>query len=327
MREQAVPARMRAAVLTAPRELELREVDTPAPTGDQVLIRVEGCGVCGSNLPLWEGREWFSYPRAPGSPGHEGWGTVAELGPSASGVSVGDRVGFLSERAFAEYDVAPASSLVALPPALDGCDAPAEALGCVMNIWRRSGIDAGQTVAVVGVGFLGALMVQLAARAGARVIAISRRASALELARRMGAHETIELGADDGVIVRRVEELTGGIGCDRAIELVGAQRPLALAAMLCRIRGRLVIAGFHQDGPRQVDMFLWNWRGLDVINAHERAPAAYVAGMAAALDRVSSGLLDPEPLYTHRVPLARAGEAFALLRQRPDGFVKALVIP
>jgi threonine dehydrogenase-like Zn-dependent dehydrogenase len=327
MRDRPAPARMRAAVITAPGKLEVQEVDTPAATGDHVLIRVEGCGVCGSNLPLWEGREWFSYPRAPGSPGHEGWGTVVEIGPSASGIEVGDRVGFLSERAFAEYDVAPASSLVALPPALDGRDAPAEALGCVMNIWRRSGIEAGQTVAVIGVGFLGALIVQLAARAGARVIAISRRASALEVARRMGAHEAIELGADDGVIVRRIEALTGGVGCDRAIELVGAQRPLALAAMLCRVRGRLVIAGFHQDGPRQVDMFLWNWRGLDVINAHERAPAAYVAGMAAALDRVSSGLLDPEPLYTHRVPLARAGEAFELLRQRPDGFVKALVIP
>jgi threonine dehydrogenase-like Zn-dependent dehydrogenase len=196
-----------------------------------------------------------------------------------------------------------------------------------MNIWRRSEIEAGQTVAVIGVGFLGALVTQLAARDGARVIAISQRASSLELARRMGAHETIELGADDGPIVGRVEELTDGEGCDRAIELVGAQRPLALAAMLCRVRGRLVIAGFHQDGPRQVDMFLWNWRGLDVINAHEREPAAYVHGMTAALDRVSAGRLEPDPLYTHRLPLARAEEAFELVRLRPAGFVKALVIP
>jgi threonine dehydrogenase-like Zn-dependent dehydrogenase len=74
-------------------------------------------------------------------------------------------------------------------------------------------------------------------------------------------------------------------------------------------------------------MFLWNWRGLDVINAHERAPAAYVGGMSAALERVVTGALDPEPLYTHRVTLDRAGEAFELLRLRPDGFVKALVTP
>jgi len=93
------------------------------------------------------------------------------------------------------------------------------------------------------------------------------------------------------------------------------------------VRGRLVIAGFHQDGPRQVDMFLWNWRGLDVVNAHERDPSAYVAGMSAAVDRIASGRLAPEALYSHRIELANAGEAFALLADRPAGFIKALVKP
>ncbi|HWO26670.1 MAG TPA: zinc-binding dehydrogenase [Kofleriaceae bacterium] len=326
MREP-LPLCMRAAIIAAPRTMELCEVLVPVPGPEEVLIRVEGCGVCGSSLPVWEGRPWFPYPRPPGTPGHEGWGTVAAVGARVTAVAPGARVGFLSERAFAEYDVAPATSLVLLPAGLRHRDMPAEALGCAMNIWRRSGIEAGQTVAVVGVGFLGALLVQLAARAGARAIAISQRAASLEVARRMGAAETIELLADDTAIVARAWRLTGGAGCDRVLELTGAQRPLDLAAKLCRVRGRLVIAGFHQDGPRQIDMFLWNWRGLDVINAHERAPEAYVTGMAAALDRMSSGQLDPQPLYTHRVPLARADEAFELLRQRPDGFVKALVIP
>ena len=88
---------------------------------------------------------------------------------------------------------------------------------------------------------------------------------------------------------------------------------------------RLVIAGFHQDGPRQVDMFQWNWRGLDVVNAHERDRAVYVDGMAAAFDGVLARRLDPAKLYTHRLPLERAAEAFTLLAERPDGFVKALV--
>jgi threonine dehydrogenase-like Zn-dependent dehydrogenase len=239
----------------------------------------------------------------------------------------GQRVAFLSERAFAEYDVAAASATVVLPDGLDGRDVPGEPLGCAMNIWRRSEIDRGDNVAVIGVGFLGALVAQIAARAGARVIAISQRAYSLQLARDMGAIEAIDLGRDDAEIVARVEELTGGDGCDRVIELVGLQRPLELAATLCRIRGRLVVAGFHQDGPRQIDMFLWNWRGLDVINAHERDPAVYVAGISAAVDRVLAGALDPSPLYTHRVPLDRAADAFELLRLRPAGFVKALVVP
>lgn len=323
----SIPRRMRALVLTAPRRCEVRELDTPMPARDQVLVRVEGSGVCGSNLPMWEGRPWFQYPTTPGTPGHEGWGRVAAVGDAVTGLSVGDRVAFLSGGAFAEYDLAPASSVISLPRTLDGREVPGEPLGCAMNIWRRSGIEADHTVAVIGLGFLGALVTQLACRAGARVIAISQRPFSLHLARTMGAHETIPLRDDDGDVVQRVEQLTGGAGCDRVIELVGLQRPLELAGKLCKVRGRLVIAGFHQDGPRQIDMFLWNWRGLDVINAHERDPQAYVSGIAAAVDRVVTRALEPDALYTHRVPLARAEEAFELLRRRPDGFVKALVTP
>jgi threonine dehydrogenase-like Zn-dependent dehydrogenase len=326
MLDPAIPRRMRAAVVTAPRTCEIQLVDTPRPGADQVLIRVEGCGVCGSNLPLWEGRSWFSYPAPPGNPGHEGWGRVAAVGERVRSVAIGRRVAFLSERAFAEYDVASAGSLIELPQTLDSADVPGEPLGCAINIWRRTGIEPGHTVAVIGVGFLGALLVQLAASAGARVVAISKRPFSLELARRMGAVATLELDEDDGPIVARVLELTRGAGCDRVIEMVGLPRPLELAGKLCRVRGRLVIGGFHQDGQRLIDMFLWNWRGLDVINAHEREPTAYVAGIGAAIQRVLRGQLDPKPLYTHRLELDRAGEAFELLRRRPAGFVKALVL-
>lgn len=323
----AIPTRMRAAVITAPRTCEVQLVDVPSPAPDQVLIALEGCGVCGSNLPRWEGRPWFSYPAPPGNPGHEGWGRVVATGRDAHGTKVGDRVAFLSERAFAEYDVARADALVVIPNSLAARDVPGEPLGCVMNIWARAGIERGQTVAIIGLGFLGALLTQLAARAGARVIAISQRPYSLALARQMGAAEALALGDDDAPIVARVEALTDGAGCDRVIEVVGLQRPLDLAAKLCRVRGRLVIAGFHQDGPRQVDMFLWNWRGLDVVNAHERDPAAYVAGMQAALRGLATGALSPAELYTLRVPLERAGEAFEALHARPDGFVKALITP
>ncbi|MGE0870181.1 MAG: zinc-binding dehydrogenase [Kofleriaceae bacterium] len=323
----AIPTKMRAAIITAPRTCVVESVELPRPAPDQALIRIEGCGVCGSNLPRWEGRPWFRYPSDPGSPGHEGWGRVVATGARVRGVAIGDRVAFLSDHAFAEYDVAAEDALVVLPASLAGRDVPAEPLGCVMNIWRRCGIEAGQTVAIIGIGFLGGLLVQLAARAGARVVAISQRPWSLELARSMGASELIELGSDDQPIVARIEALSNGAGCDRVIEAIGLQRSLDLAAKLCRVRGRLVIAGFHQDGPRQVDLFLWNWRGLDVINAHERDRATYIAGMAAAIDRIATGSLDPSALYTHHIPLARISEAFEALHERPPGFVKALVIP
>ncbi|HVK77638.1 MAG TPA: zinc-binding dehydrogenase [Kofleriaceae bacterium] len=321
-------ATMRALVIAGPGRAEVREVPRPAPGPDQVLIEVEGCGVCGSNLPIWEGRPWFTYPAPPGSPGHEGWGRIVACGDGdgRDGLRPGDRVAFLSERAFAAYDVADRAAVVALPPALADRAVPGEALGCAINIARRSGLAAGQVVAVIGAGFLGALLVQLAARVGARVIAVSRRPASLEVARAMGATEVLALDDADAV-VGQVEALTGGAGCDRVIEVTGLQGPLDLAARLCRTRGRLIIAGFHQDGRRTVDLFLWNWRGLDVINAHEREPAVYVDGMQAAIAAVADGTLDPEPLYTHRVALADAGAAFALLAGRPAGFVKALVVP
>jgi threonine dehydrogenase-like Zn-dependent dehydrogenase len=194
-----------------------------------------------------------------------------------------------------------------------------------MNIFHRSGIEAGQTVCIVGIGFLGALLTQLATAAGARVIAISRRPFSLEVARSMGAFETIALDGHDSIITR-VKELTNDRFCDCVIESVGKQGPLDLAAELTRERGRLVIAGYHQDGPRQVNMWLWNWRGLDVINAHERDPVVYMAGMAEALKAVTSGCLDPKPLYTHFFPLDRLADALNATRDRPDRFLKALVM-
>ena len=106
-----------------------------------------------------------------------------------------------------------------------------------------------------------------------------------------------------------MKELTGGCFCDRVIEAVGKQWPLDLAAELTRERGRLIVAGYHQDGPRQVNMWLWNWRGLDVINAHERDPKVYVQGIREAVDAVASGRLDPGPLYTHVFPLEPAGRS------------------
>src|SRR5207302_8057691 len=111
-------------------------------------------------------------------------------------------------------DVADADAVVPLPTSLDGVAMPGEPLGCAVNIFRRSGIEAGQTVAIVGIGFLGALLTQLAAHAGARVIAISRRPFAREVARAAGAAETIAMDDHDRIL-EAVRHLTGGRWCER----------------------------------------------------------------------------------------------------------------
>lgn len=312
--------------MTAPGTIELREVNRPDPGPDQVRIRVEGCGLCGSNLPSWQGRPWFQYPLPPGVPGHEGWGVVEALGRNVKSVREGERVAYFSNAAFADFDLADEQALVPLPPSMDGRAFPGEPFGCAFNVFRRSRIEAGQTVAVIGIGFIGAVVTALASSAGARVIAIGRRPFALELARRYGADVTIPMD-DHRRIIERVKDLTHGQLCDRVVEAVGEQWPIDLATELTRERGTLVIAGFHQDGPRQVNLQLWNWRGLDVVNAHERDVAIYREGTRLAVEAVASGALDPSPLLTHAVPLDRMDEAFRLMTERPDGFLKAVVIP
>ncbi|HVF94936.1 MAG TPA: zinc-binding dehydrogenase, partial [Sphingomonas sp.] len=194
-----------------------------------------------------------------------------------------------------------------------------------MNIFRRSDIRAGQTVAIVGIGFLGAILTRLATDAGARVIAISRRRSSLDLATAFGAAETIVMD-DHQRIIDDVRAITGEALCERVIEAVGKQWPLDLAGELVGFGGKLIVAGYHQDGPRQVSMQMWNWKGIDVINAHERDPAVNLRGLQEAVDAVASGRLDPTPLYTHRYSLDGVGDAIAATRDKPGGFVKALVI-
>jgi threonine dehydrogenase-like Zn-dependent dehydrogenase len=315
---------MRAAVVVGPGQVRLDQVAVPEPGPGQVRVRLEGCGVCASNLTPWDGPEWMKFPTDPGALGHEGWGAIDAVGEGVDWLEVGDRVAALSYNSYAEYDLAEADAVVRLPASLASVAFPGEPLGCAMNIFRRSDIQVGQTVAIVGIGFLGAILTRLASQAGAQVIAISRRPFSLDVARRMGATETIAMD-DHYAIIEQVKALTNGLFCDRVIEAVGKQWPLDLAGELVKERGKLIVAGYHQDGPRQVNMGLWNWRGIDVINAHERDPDVYRQGIEEAVEAIASGRLDPSALYTHRYPLDRLGEALDATRDRPDGVLKALI--
>jgi len=126
-------------------------------------------------------------------------------------------------------------------------------------------------------------------------------------------------------IIEDVKRLTGEKLCNVVIEVVGKQWPLDLAAELVAEGGRLVIGGYHQDGPRQVNMQMWNWKGMDVINAHERDPEVVRRGMREAVAAVASGRLDPSPLYSQVFPLEELGAALDATRDKPGDFVKALI--
>ncbi len=316
---------MNAAVITRPGVATVTQLALPEPGPGEVRVRIEGCGVCASNLGPWAGPEWMQFPTAPGDLGHEGWGIVDGVGAGVDGYVAGDRVAALSTNAFAQYDIVATDRLVKLPHELTGKPFPGEPLGCAFNIFSRSDIRPGQTVAVIGIGFVGAVLTRLASDAGARVIAISRRLESRDLARHYGAWQTIAMD-DHWRIIDDVKALTGDGLCERVIEAVGKQWPLDLAGELVGFGGKLIVAGYHQDGPRQVNMQNWNWKGIDVINAHERDLAVQLQGVREAVAAIVSGKLDPEPLYTHRYPLERLGEALDATRDKPGGFVKALVM-
>jgi threonine dehydrogenase-like Zn-dependent dehydrogenase len=307
---------VRALSLLGPRDAGVVDAPEPAPGQGEVLVRIRACGVCGSDLNAWRGVAGIEYPLAAGAPGHETWGEVVALGSEVDRLRVGDVVTGLMWNGFAELGVARAEHLLAVPPGLGGI--LGEPLACAMNVVRRSRLAPGDRFAVVGFGYLAALVVQLLPQPAGAWVAVSRREDSRALALRLGAEAAYDFAHVPG-------DLWDSFGI--TIEAAGVQQTLDYATWLTAPGGRLVIAGYHADGPRTVNMQSWNWKGIDVINAHEREPSVSVDALQAALDLVVSRRLDPATLNTHVLPLEDAVEAFSLAETRPTGFVKAVVRP
>jgi NADPH:quinone reductase len=315
---------MQAAVLVGPRQFELQQFEIPEAGSEQARIRVEYCGICSSNLAPWKGAPWFSYPFPPGAPGHESVGVVDQLGASVAGLKVGQYVSVLGNSGFAEYEIANADCVVPIPDSRHESPFLGEPLGCAINIFRRAQVRKNDWVAIVGTGFLGTILLQLCLAAGAKAIAISRRRSALRTAEKLGATLAISIG-NSADLLEAVVKATGPQLCHVVIEAGGAQETLDIASTLTGTRGRLVVAGYHQDGPRSVNMQEWNWRGIDVINAHERDQAVYMEGIRLAVEAVASNRIRLEGLISHFFPFEQIENGFQTLEQRPEGFVKGVV--
>jgi len=101
-----------AALISRPKQIDVRTVEFRKPAAGEVRVRIEGCGVCASSLSLWQGKPWFHYPLEPGAPGHEAWGRIEAVGGDVADVAVGDRVAMLSSHGFADYDFAWATEVV-----------------------------------------------------------------------------------------------------------------------------------------------------------------------------------------------------------------------
>jgi D-arabinose 1-dehydrogenase-like Zn-dependent alcohol dehydrogenase len=304
---------MRALTLRGPRDAQIVDVAPPAPGAAEVLVQISACGVCASDLNAWRGVPGIEFPLAAGAPGHETIGRVAALGPGVSSLQVGQRVTGLMWNGFAELGVARAEHLVPLP---DGApDVLGEPLACAFNVIRRAALQPGNALAFVGFGYLAALIAQLLPDSVDSWIAFSRRPFSRALARSSGAAATYDFADVPDDIWDRYPVV---------IESAGVQQSLDYATWLVAYGGRLVIAGYHADGPRSVNMQTWNWKGIDVVNAHERRPEVYVEALRTVLPRMP---LSVASLQTHCFPLERIAEAFQFAEERPPNFVKSIIEP
>lgn len=316
---------MRYSQMIAPRISEVVADVTPEPGPGEVLVRVTACGVCASELHPWaEGTA--TYPHRFG---HEPVGRVAEIGPLVRRFQVGDRVTGLFNGAYADVSLANEGNLLAVPVEVSEESAFGEPLACLVNAQRRTPVDLGDRVAMIGLGYMGLGMLQLMKLRGPRqIVAIDVREEARALALSLGADEVYHPEEiPDASRLTRFSDWQSNRGFDVVVEGSGTQAGLTLAGELVRAHGVLSILGFHQGGPRQVEVGMWNWKAIDVVNAHVRRFDVLLENMRIGLELEAKGLINLGSLVTHRYGLDEVDRAYADLQGKPAGFIKAAILP
>jgi 2-desacetyl-2-hydroxyethyl bacteriochlorophyllide A dehydrogenase len=309
-------------VLQGPGDFAIETVSVPSAADDEVLVKVAACGVCTSELDTWAGSGRTDFPVYLG---HEVSGVVVGVGSDVERLAPGNRVGvWVTARGFAEY----------VNVRADYCrrvgDVPldlvmTEPLACAANAVELADVRLGDDVVVVGAGFMGNLVQQLVALRGARqLIVADTRPDALGLALRLGASRVVNVLEED--LAEVVSELTEGRGADVSFECTGTQGALDTVGEVTRMSGTVVLVGFHQGGSRTLALSYWNWMAFRIVNAHFREVSTIMRGMTIAARLLESGQVSLDPLVTHRFALTDIGDAFTTARDKPPGFVKAVVV-
>ena len=316
---------MRTAILEAPHRFRIEERTVPEIDDGQVLLRVAACGVCTSELDLWEGRaDTSNLPRAIG---HEVSGIVERTGAGVieHDLTTGDHVAaWVTGAGFGEYVAVDADYCVAagdVPLDL----ALGEPLACAVNAVERADPHLADDVVIIGAGFMGNLVQKLVQLRGPRrVIVADTRPDALERAARMGATDTVNVAKES--LRDRVQSITGGRGADVTFEVTGTQGGLTAAGETTRMEGTLAIVGYHQGGTREIPLATWNWMAFRIANCHFRDVDTILHGMRTGMRLLRSGQIALDDLVSHRFPLTGIDQAFRTAHEKPPGFVKATVI-
>ena len=330
---------MKAAVLVAPGQFEVREVPMPSVGPEDALVRVSRTGICGTDLHIFQGH--YAAERLPLIPGHEFCGAIADVGSNVRHLALGQRVvadinigcgtcywcrrneilncptmtqvGIGRDGAFAEYVSLPARLVIPAPEAVpDAVLALTEPVSCVVRAARKAQVSFGQSVVILGAGPMGNLHVQMMRLMGAAPIIVAD----LSLDR---CRMAMDVGADAAfsdplTLQDQVLAMTGGRGADLVIESVGSSKLYATAQTLIRKGGH--IAFFGLTGPAET-------LPIDILQTilQENSLKGSVAGMGEdmhdALTLLSHGRLKTQAFTTANYTLDNIQTAFDTFQARP----------
>ena len=310
---------MKCAVLEKPNKISIGEKQLSALQEGQLRVKVELAGICSATeLHYYRGELENHFPLDSFNSyfGHEGCGTVLEVGPSVTAFSPGDRVTYLGP-SYTEESIVSTSRAVKIPSALDFEQAIGEPLAVVANTLDHYSHWLGQEVLLTGAGSMGLLLVQGLRSAGARVTVCEPHPKRAELARELGAERVITKPDTAG------DELAARFAV--AIEASGATSALALCSTALAANGVLIIHSFFPK-PVQLDMLPWHCKQVTVINSHIPTDQELRGKMEKGLKLTQQGILDMSRLVTHRWRLDELDKAFGLLDKA--GFsIKMVVRP
>lgn len=340
---------MRAIVIEKPNAVALRELETPTPGAGEVRVRSVVAGVCRTDLDIATGALDPRWVRFPVIPGHEWSGVVDSIGDGVTAVQPGQRVvcegnigcmscprcragdthlcqsydavGFTRGGGWGEFVVVPARILHPLPDHVSfAAAALVEPGSCVVKALGRAGIQPAETVGVIGVGTMGALAIRLARLLSpAAIVAYGIRDEELELAQTLGADAVVNVAQADAE--RETRRAIGELP-DVVVETAGAVAAVELSTRLAREGGRVVllgIAGRDEELTLPADRIAL--RDLSVLGSVGYTTAAWAQMVALLRER----LVDVDPIVTHRFPLERFEDAFALMDAREGVVAKILL--
>jgi L-iditol 2-dehydrogenase len=334
---------MKVVRFLAPGDVRIAEAPEPSPGPGDVLIRVRNCSTCGTDVKISKfGHHHIVPPRVMG---HEIAGEVVEVGAQVGGWQPGDRVqviaaipcgrcaecvrgrmtvcpnqesmGYHYDGGFAGYMVVPAKVLAVdglnrIPEGLGYAGASvAEPLACVLNGQNLAAVGVGDTVAVVGSGPIGCLHVRLArARGAARVFLIDLNRERLDLAAALVNPDAAVCGGETDV-VDAIVKLTDGRGADVIITAAASGAAQEQALQMAARQGRIsFFGGLPKDRPTiTLDSNLVHYHELTIVGASGSSPAHN----SEALDLIASGAVPVADLITHRLPIERTLDAFAIV--------------